>query len=297
MKYYCLGIFILLSIKVKTQNITKVIVVDESKITIPHATIQAKKDLSFGTISNLEGEFTVENSPYDTFIVKSIGYYDKTISLKNNDSIFLESTNYKLPEIEVVAEEPKIHQLGIHKTKKPIQWTCTKQNQQAGIFIPNEMNQEVWLKKIKVDIGYSFVPKEVRNVNLRLRIFDVDEDGFPVKDLTPQSIIFKTSHKGWNEIPIRQYKIKMPINGIVVSLEWIENEKFYMEEWSDGEVTQSYGPGMKCHTTVGEIKYKFLMFDPETFKWYDYFEYQSKIKNIDFPDFFVPSIGIEVVSY
>ena len=133
-KYIILMLMAFVSMAVSAQRTVKGSVVDQNGEAIIGATVQVKGS-GTGTITDLDGNFTLTNVPAKAQIVISyIGYISETISNLNNPKVVLKEDSQQLEEVVVVGygTQKKAHLTGSVETVPVGEITDLATNDLAG---------------------------------------------------------------------------------------------------------------------------------------------------------------------
>lgn len=210
------------------------IIDDKSNQSLPYATIELF-GLNTGTIADINGKFLLEitskDFKTDTIVFSHIGYEKirKSIEdfLKSEKIIKLNEQPIVLGEVKVSPKDYLIKVVGV-KDKK------TNRVQYTGAFGANKGN---FLRNKRKEVGmiqsvsYYLHPDGYPNCPFRVRIYEVDKNNRPGKDLLNVNLVVSAQKSGWFKIDISDYKIPFPKEGAFVMMEWINSgEDFYFEK-------------------------------------------------------------------
>jgi hypothetical protein len=126
-------------------------------------------------------------------------------------------------------------------------------------------NVHVWAKFIKSNEKIKAHPfiksiefvtySGLNNVLLRIRIFQVNKDGFPTDDEVEEDILvpIKKGEKN-NIVDLAKYNIQVPEEGILIGFEYLklEQNKSISADKNDKETGFYYEPTIKCFFPGGE---------------------------------------------
>ncbi len=216
-----------------SQNtVIKGYIVSEDSTPIQYATIHDDSRQS-GTFSDSLGRFSIGlPGNVKELHVSAIGYKNNTVTIdpKGNLSdvyIVLINDTLMLREVVISSKTFKSKPLELAPRKKTVGdiifCAHANANREVGLYVPNpdrirgEINDvQFYLKKESVE-SKRFI---------RLRIYSVDEALLPENDLLRNNILLqvKTS-KNYQRIKVdlKQYHIQMPLNGIVVVVELVQD--------------------------------------------------------------------------
>jgi hypothetical protein len=226
----------------------KGLVLSEDSSPVQYATIYDDA-LQSGTFSDSLGRFSMHISSNATALqVSAIGYKNKTIPIDQNDNlsdvhIVLTNDTIHLNEVVISSTIFKPEQIALGPRKK-ISGSigfCELFNlkHEVGLYIPNPEQIRGEIESIEF-----YVKKESDEPNrlVRLRIYSVDENLYPAKDLLLSNILLqaKNSKKYQSiKIDVEKYEIPIPSNGIVIALEVVQNVQMPNPNKLDGQNTKT----------------------------------------------------------
>lgn len=218
-----------------------------------------------GTYASTDGAFTIRQlSIQDTLVVSALGYRARRIAVGElSDTIKLEEVTYELSVVSFSAEPEQEHvlSLGFQKRKMRAGW-LTAPGTRFARYIANPFGEEGLLAAAT----YQF-PRGIRGRDsgglFRVRVFarQPGRDTFrPGYDLLLETVEFGTSRKGGSiDIPLREYGIAFPPEGLFVGLEYLAPAgKIPIRE--DGVAT---GPVLGLYSTTGGKALTFASFRGE----------------------------------
>ncbi len=188
-----------------------------------------------GTLSGIDGKFSLSNiSETDTLIISCVGYeslafkYQK--QLKKN--FHLSPRIYNLKSTEIKSGKSQILKTGflLSKIKKErVAGTYHALISDGQNFINTGAQTGIFVENIDKKVGLIqnvefFLHKEgVANTPFRLRLYSVNENGKPARDLVNQNIIVTQGRNGaWVKIDLRNNQIEFPENGFFIAMEWLQ---------------------------------------------------------------------------
>jgi len=213
--------------------IIKGLVILEDSTPVQYATIY-DGSLKSGTFSDSTGRFSI-NMPGNVkeLHISAIGYKNKTITVSQNDNlsnfrIVLLHDTFLLKEVVISSKIFKTKQiaLGPRKKIKGYGGVCGYSfSHEEGLYIPNPEQIRGEIKSVEF-----YLKKEKKSVEkrhlIRLRIYSVNAELYPDKELLLENIFLQVKKSGSNQmvkIDLEKHNIPMPINGIVIALEALQN--------------------------------------------------------------------------
>lgn len=219
---------------------------------IPYCSISIHKKAK-GTFSDINGDFTLEVKQLPvTLEISNIGFKNKSIavnSVTNKLQVTLVEKIYKLEKVVISTEKNKPIFIGSPKRLKgSYGFTAQKAFEQLGLMIINDnfsLYPKSFLKSISIKIVSHFFGGEKTNGKnqLRLRLYEIINNKVG-KDILQENVFAIPKKSGWYKIDLPN-PIKMPQNGIVVAMEWIENQPINV--WGKKPNMVSYGLHLKGH--------------------------------------------------
>ena len=194
---------------------------------IPYVNIWVENE-TVGTTSEIDGTFSLAVKEEKVLVFSALGYESKK-GASTNEVIFLKPIAYELNE--VVVEQPRFkEEIEIGDVNKPnyLPEPQTTPWIHARKFEFNQIRgNSKFIKSLKF-----FTNSEVDNGVFRVRIFEVNTEGMPGKDLVDEDILV-TVKKGKKKtiVDVSKFTIQIPENGIIVGFESliIEQNKFEQE--------------------------------------------------------------------
>lgn len=232
--------------------------------------VETKKSISFVSITYLNDttQYGVYSDSLGNYIFRDrgssvkmscIGYETKVINISvllSNPIIELSPITYSLNAVEIKPKAYKTIQLGHFKNKvyrKLIEdpkhvLMYRKYFNYIAQFIPNTLKKnDLLITKLRYNLSNHFKKADPVNEKgceatlLRIHLFENDEAGKPGKEMLTKNVVFKNDCKTDNLIiDITDEYLYMPINGIFVAIEFIDNSNastsnypFYLVESSN----------------------------------------------------------------
>lgn len=223
----------------------------ETRKPIPYVNIWVEGE-QIGTNSEENGSFSLNISEEKNIVFSSLGYETKTISSKEITKVYLQPTAIQLQEI--VLEKPK--------KKNQIKYGSLKPKG-AFLYYPLEITARYFpyqdkFEKTKFLKEVVFFTKcEIDSALFKIRIFSVDEKGYPKDDLVSEDIL-KYAKKGKNNtvINLEEYNLVFPKNGIFIAIEKLQIERNQFE--------------VDLKDATGKNSQKYIMYYPDfKYNWVD----------------------------
>jgi hypothetical protein len=165
---------------------------------------------------------------YDTLIINHISYKQKIIPFidfyDSKDSIFtiyLDKKTIKLQEIIIKPEEGKNKCTIIGPLKKRFKkfQSFPFSGREMALYFPNETkNKVVFVSNVNFLIYHS-----EKKYKFRIKIYNVNNLGLPDTLLLTEDIISTVSDKKSYTIDLLDNHVKIPENGIIISIEWLSD--------------------------------------------------------------------------
>ncbi len=218
---------------------------------IPYCNIVLGNNQGFTT--NHIGEFCIKSNKEilsSPITVSNISYHQKSVIVNNTDTIiYLNPKHYKLNDININWSKIKFTYLG-NKLSKPDSYIHLWRFCQTGIHISA-------LKKNTGIIETVIVPIQNPNeqkVPFRLHIYAADSLMQIGNELLPENVYGQGVDKNYEtiEIDVLKYQIKIPENGVFITIELLSNNK--PEELQIG--TKRYSEMYNNRIGVTEARYQ-----------------------------------------
>lgn len=225
-------LFLLLSLTTYAQQ-TFVVKNEITKEPIVYGSIYTT-DGTFKINSEKDGSFIIPNEFLEkTFVFDAVGFELKEGKLTSETTIT--TTIYLNPKSEILEEvviipmkQTKTLKVGqIKRSNFTYGSNAGAESWSFGRYFPYEKNMEEtpFLKEVRFDLI-----SEKKPSTYGIRIYETDEEGFPVKLLHDDLIIGKAKKGSKVSITdISDLKIIIPKKGVLVVFEWINIEENYYE--------------------------------------------------------------------
>lgn len=174
-----------------------------------------------------------------------------------------------LDEIVITNTKIKSEAIGSPKSRKGIlSFTVNKPFEQLGLMIKNKENRlytnPKWLSiYIKIGGGRYFGSKPTGDIQLRLRLYEIDNNGRVGEDILTNNLFLSPSKGGWYQVDISNLNLKLPQEGFVIAVEWLLNQP--VKQWNFKDYSdRNYGLEIVGHR-----------FNPEEKKYYSTYRFES----------------------
>ena len=233
-KYFTLLIFACIFLASTSYSQIKGKCVDEFGKGIPYVNISIK-GTSIGTVSNMKGKFSFENS-----------------SIKENDSLIFSHLNFekkiienhlKLNTIQLISKIESLEEVVIsnekRRFKEKIVGSKTKTKMVLVNFLSKSLGTEIG-KKIKVKKNKTYDVKNVqfniaelgyKSATFRINFYTIKNDSIDFVKINEVDNIVKITETGMIKVDVSNQYLSFE-NDFIVSIEWIdsENDKNIEEE-------------------------------------------------------------------
>ena len=238
-------LFFLLSISAVAQ---KSFLVKDSSTNEPIAyTSIFTENGTFKVNAEPDGSFIIPNEfLHEVFVFDAVGYETKQQLL--TDIVLLEQKSEVLDEVVIVSmKQTKTLKVGqVKNSNFSYGANAEVQSWSFARFFPYEKSMEEipFLKEVKF-----YLRSEQKESTYGIRFYETDKEGFPIKLLHDELIVGKAK-KGTkiSTTDLRDHKILVPENGVLVAFEWIRNKENYYETKSSyegvGHLLKQYNPSL-----------------------------------------------------
>lgn len=177
-----------------------------------------------GTTSEEQGTFSLNTSKEKNIVFSALGYEKKIIKAGKVNDVSLAPKIFALNE--VVIDKRKA-------TKEAIVGGFSGIKLNTGVTNTGQENVHVWSKFIRFNEkikehpfikSIEFVTRSnLKNVLLRIRIFNVDKEGIPIEDEIEDNILVPIQKGEKNNIvDLVKYNIRIPKEGILIGFEYLK---------------------------------------------------------------------------
>lgn len=193
----------------------------ETQQPVPYANI-AIEGKSYGTTSNLKGEFVItESLSKGRVVVSAIGYSTALVDIDGEDLVvILEPKQYQI-EAVVVRPRKNRKELVVDKLNNDASHSFACNGYawiNAKFFEPKpEYANFPFVKQIRI-----LTRSAIRSAKFNVRLLAANENGEPGEEILNQNLI-ATARLGKRSVTIdlTQWNIQFPANGLFVALEWL----------------------------------------------------------------------------
>lgn len=213
---------------------------------LSYATIYLKNS-NIGVHSNENGYFELDTKGIteDSLYIQLLGY--KTLKLSLNKA--LQSSQFSLEESPLSLQPLTIQR---KKSVRSIWKGAVEPNKgfmfgqmggavlrEAALFIPNDEQQEGFLK----EVGFYIVRFGKHKTPFRVRIYEPDGD-MPGRDLLTENVIAHGSRVNhYCTVDVSKYNIPFSKKGIFISMEWLnlsDKKYFYEVKYRNGSANRAF---------------------------------------------------------
>lgn len=242
-------VFVLINFTVSAQ--VKGVVKDSiSGQPIPFVSVWSENQ-NIGTTSEENGEFTINtNDKSKKLVFSALGFEKKTIKITEAKNVKLVPVEYQLDEV-VISKSRKSRELEIGKTDNTICQAFDNGPRIDVKFFPysSDYKRTKYIKQLTL-----YTDSRIENATVRIHFYDVDDNGFPNKELLLKDRIVIVRKGTINQlIDVSDLNLTMPKKGLFVGFEKLIIEKNKLEK----TVTNSNTNETKIQTTY----YPFILYN------------------------------------
>ena len=239
---------------------TKGLVVDEKNNPIPYVNIWVESE-NVGTTSAENGEFSINTTNDKVLVFSAVGFETRKSTISASEKVVMQTAIYALDEI-LIGNRKESKELEIGGSKK------TAYGHLSGalpwIFAKRFNYIEEYTGTPYIKNAIVFTKSKIRNAKFKLRIFKVNEDGFPGVDLLDEDVIVTVkSGSKKNVIDLTKYNLNLPKSGIFIAYEWMiidENKYIFEYTTKESSVKRSfitYAPDVVCNKVQDENSFEY----------------------------------------
>lgn len=242
-------VFVLINFTVSAQ--VKGVVRDSlSGKPIPFVSVWSENQ-NIGTTSEENGEFTINtNEKSKRLIFSALGFEKKSIKITEAKNVKLVPVEYQLDEV-VISKSRKSSEIEIGKTDNAICQAFDNGPRIDVKFFPYAANYKrtKYIKQLTL-----YTDSRIENATVRIHFYDVDDNGFPNKELLQKDRIVNVRKGTVNHlIDVSDLNLTMPKKGLFVGFEKLIIEKNKLEK----TITNSNTNETKIQTTY----YPFILYN------------------------------------
>jgi hypothetical protein len=191
---------------------------------IPYVSVSLP-DASIGVIADHEGIFEITlpwSDDADTLIFSSMGYIRDTLVVKAEGEhrfyMALHEKLYALDPAIIRPEKYEIETVGNQKEKSMGSLYLDTHGQQTALLVANDRQKEGTFESVSCFLS----KKGNTNAPFRVRLYAVDTNGLPGRDLIEDAIVVKPHVlNGWYRIDLLQEQITFPASGAFIAIEGV----------------------------------------------------------------------------
>ncbi len=171
---------------------------------------------NIGTTSEENGIFSLDLNEEKSIIFSALGYETKNLKSSEIEKVSLYPKVYEMPEVVLEnKKETKKIQIGKVKGKGYYSFYLTPSIHVKYFSFEKEYKELKFLKLIEIQ-----TKSEIDSVSLKIKIFNVNDLGFPEEDLLKEDlIVYVKKGKQKTKIDISSFNITFPEKGIFVGYE------------------------------------------------------------------------------
>lgn len=216
--------FFVFSLSAQTKGIVKDSVTGQP---IPYVSVWVENE-SIGTTAEENGEFVINTNDKNKNLVFSVlGYERKICRVSEAQSVSLSPSAVDLVEVMIFNKKEK-KQVEIGKTKSVIQEAFDNGPRMDAKYFPyhQDYKKTKWIKKVTI-----LTDSKVEDATIKLHLYEVDENGFPGKELLSKDFIV-TLQKGIfkHKVDVSEFNLTFPQKGLFVAFEKLIIEKNKLEK-------------------------------------------------------------------
>lgn len=229
---------------------------------IPYVNIWIENG-NIGATSEDDGSFRITATQSDKLVFSAVGYKSKTVKISNTATVNLQESVMHLDEVRVSAKRPEATKTVEIGGSKQIAHTYLS-GATPWIYAKFFPSDSLYSNTPFIKNAIVFTKSNIRNATFKLRIFSVNDEGFPENDMIDEDIIISVK-KGAeiNTIDLTKFHLTLPDNGIFIAYEWmiIEKNKYVMKyKTMEGKMEQfdTYAPVIVCNPVDAVNTFHFI---------------------------------------
>jgi hypothetical protein len=175
----------------------------------------------------IEDSKTGQPLSYATIEILSLKYMPVQDFMHSGKVIVLDEMPVMLGEINITPGKYSTQILGVRDSKPSGMQYANVFGANKGNFMKNDRKKPGWIKSV----SYYVHPDGNPLTPFRVRIYGVDENRKPGKDILNRSIIVSANGPGWVKADLSEYHVPFPEKGVFIAMEWINSgDDFYFEK-------------------------------------------------------------------
>ena len=244
-----LVVFFLMSLTISAQ--IKGVVKDSlSGKPIPFVSVWSENQ-NIGTTSEEDGTFTINtNEKSKRLLFSALGFEKKAIKISEAKNVKLVAVDYQLDEV-VISNSKQTRQIEIGKTDNVICQAFDNGPRIDVKFFPysSDYKRTKYIKQLTL-----YTDSRIENGTVRIHFYDVDENGFPNKELLHKNRIVIVRKGTVNHVvDVSDLNLTMPKKGLFVGFEKLIIEKNKLEKIGTNSNTNE--------TKIQTIYYPFILYN------------------------------------
>ena len=217
---------------------------------IPFVSVWSENQ-NIGTTSEENGEFTINtNEKSKKLLFSALGFEKKSVKISEAKNVKLTPVDYQLDEV-VISPSKQTRQIEIGKTANAICQAFDNGPRIDVKFFPYSPSYKrtKYIKQLTL-----YTDSRIENATVRIHFYDVDDNGFPNKELLQKDRIVTVRKGTLNHlIDVSDLNLSIPKKGLFVGFEKLIIEKNKLEK----TVTNSNTNETKIQTSY----YPFILYN------------------------------------
>ncbi|HEY4651322.1 MAG TPA: carboxypeptidase-like regulatory domain-containing protein [Pontibacter sp.] len=201
------------------QTINAVIFKDGTKEKLPYVSIGIKNKPK-GTISDLDGKFTLNANSDDTLIFSSVGYKQFVVpASKVGAAVYLQEDAKELDEV-VVKSDSKLRtaEIGNIKAKRTMLFGGTNQ---YAMLLKSDIADNAVLDELYFNLNPDIFEDNRWESTVKIRVY-ANDNGRPGKDLLTQNLVLQLNKKQKKlKVDVTNYAITIPREGVFIGFDFM----------------------------------------------------------------------------
>ena len=192
---------------------TKGVIVDENNQPISYVNIWVENE-NIGTTSEENGVFSINVTGNKILIFSALGYDKKTVKASEAEKVVLTINEIKIDEV-VIVKKYETKEIEIGKVKNQTYQAFDNGPRIDVKFFPYSPSYKrtKYIKKLTL-----YTESRIENATVRIHFYDVDDNGFPNKELLKKDLIV-TVRKGTvnHLIDVSDLNLSIPKKGATIT--------------------------------------------------------------------------------